>query len=50
MYNKGSIGVIPQEIRNKLIGKISTPLMILEKSFGKQLLIQTMRQNLTKEI
>ncbi|OJE50675.1 hypothetical protein S2E19_03970 [Bacillus mycoides] len=21
MYNKGSIGVIPQEIRNKLVGK-----------------------------
>ncbi|KAB2461164.1 HNH endonuclease [Bacillus cereus] len=35
MYNKGSIGVIPQEIRNKLIGKSFNSFDDFRKEFWK---------------
>jgi hypothetical protein len=50
MYNKGAIGIILKEIRDKLVGKNLILLMTLEKSFGNALQIRVMQKNLGVEI
>lgn len=49
MYNQASIGVIPKEVRDQLIGKEFIHLMISEMNFGNLLLIPVLQVNSIQE-